>query len=278
MPAIFAILGYLAIYYAAEPVFDLGSAALSMLTAESTPNFDPELEDIYRPNAPKPTVDPAYTGNVDITTPAPELPDRSTEPGMSDEPSVTPDPDSTGSPETTQKPDKTPKPAATPLPSSHYPDGYQIPFSTSMLPKVGQRYGNLYSTDFGLNAPVYWGDSKKILRHGAGQSVYSFQPGFGRTILISGHNTSYFRCFKRAEVGDIIVFDTNYETYTYRVYRVQVINETVLENMMNDTYFLQEKETLILYTCYPFHAIGGRKTDRLVLFCEKIDGADVKWR
>jgi sortase A len=39
-----------------------------------------------------------------------------------------------------------------------------------------------------------------------------------------------------------------------------------------------EKEELILYTCYPFHAITGRKTDRLVVFADRTAGRDVIWK
>lgn len=152
-----------------------------------------------------------------------------------------------------------------------------IPISAVDFPEIGARYANLSCDKLGLNAPVYWNDTKTILRNGAGQSISSFLPGFGRVIILSAHNTSFFKPMKNVEVGDVFTFDTNYEKYEYTVTNVEILNEDVLLSRMKSM-LLEEKETLILYTCYPFHAISGRKTDRLVAFCERTEGLSVKWR
>ena len=145
------------------------------------------------------------------------------------------------------------------------------------LPSDGERYANVTCERIGLDSPVYWGDSSAILRNGAGHSKFSFLPGFGRIIVLSAHNTSFFKPLKDIEEGDVITLDTNYDTYKYNVTSVKVMHEDDLgkkiENML-----LEEKETLMLYTCYPFHAISGRKTKRLVVLGERIEGVDVIWR
>lgn len=145
------------------------------------------------------------------------------------------------------------------------------------FPDTGDHYGNLTCERISLEAPVYWGDTNKILRSGAGQSEASLLPGFGRAIIICAHNTTHFKPLKNIEEGDVITFDTNYDTYKYNVTSVEVLNENVLSKKLDDMY-LEEKETLLLYTCYPFHAISGRKTDRLVVLGERIEGKDVKWK
>ena len=231
VPAIFGVIGYVLLYVGFRPVWDIAKATASMLTVESTPNFNPQLSDIYDPNA-KHSIEPAQP---------------------------------------TQSPDATPSPDSTHAPSV-------IPISQIRLPDIGQRYGNLNCDRIGLDAPVFWGDTNEILRNGVGQYRATFLPGFGRVILISGHNTTFFKCLQYMEEGDLIVFDTNYETYVYRVYRIEVFNENDLAALMNNTMFAEERETLVIYTCYPFHAISGRKTDRLVVFGERIEGKDVQWR
>ena len=35
---------------------------------------------------------------------------------------------------------------------------------------------------------------------------------------------------------------------------------------------------LILYTCYPFYAVPGEKTDRYTVFARKISGPHVIWQ
>ena len=230
VPAFFACLCYVLLYVGFRPVIDLVSAGASLLMSDSVPNFNPELTDIYDPNAKKAA-------------------DEIVQPSETPEPGATPDP-------------VTPK----------------IPISAITFPKLGQRYGNLTCDRIGLDSPVYWGDSNDVLRNGAGQYWGSFLPGFGRVILISAHNTTYFKCLQNIQVDDIITFDTNYDTYKYVIFSVEVMEETELDRLMEKQYFLDENETLILYTCYPFHAISGRKHKRLVAFGIRLEGMDVQWR
>ena len=59
--------------------------------------------------------------------------------------------------------------------------------------------------------------------------------------------------------------------------RFEVYNENALWDYINENMFREEEE-LVMYTCYPFYAITGRKTDRLTVFAERTSGLDVKWR
>ena len=151
-----------------------------------------------------------------------------------------------------------------------------IPISDIELPGAETQYGQVTCDRIGLNAPTYWGDSNKVLRYGAGQYTGSFWPGFGRMILLSAHNTTFFKCFQDIEVGDTINFSTNYAEFEYTVTRVEVYNEDDLGDYVIQ-HLLDEEEVLIMYTCYPFHAISGRKTDRLTVFCEKTAGPVIDW-
>ena len=146
------------------------------------------------------------------------------------------------------------------------------------LPRHGEHYGKLMCERIGLSAPVYWGDENRILRSGAGQYEISSLPGFGEPIIICAHNTTFFRPLKKAEKDDVIVFDTNYDTYRYQVTEVSVLEEKELAKTFDTLLTASDsEETLLLYTCYPFHAISGRKTKRFCVFGKRIEGADVKW-
>lgn len=263
VPAIFAVLGYLMLYLGLKPVWKLASAAAAVLASDSAPDFEPSLDNIY---------DPYHR----------DTPEQNAGVTVSETPAATPEPHG---PYTL--PPETPQPAETPGPTEDAPvqthrpwihhDG-PISVADIRLPDVGTRYGHLYGFSIGLSAPVYYGDSNLILRYGVGQSTTSFMPGFGRIILISGHNTTFFKCLKNIAVGDEIIFDTNYETYTYRIYRVEVMESTALYHLLDRQLFGEQRENLVIYTCYPFHAVVGKKHLRLVAFGERIEGADVIWR
>jgi LPXTG-site transpeptidase (sortase) family protein len=144
-----------------------------------------------------------------------------------------------------------------------------------VFPDYETHYGDLTCDRIGLKAPVYWGDSKLILKAGVGNYNGSFMPGFGRPILLSGHNTTYFKPFKNIIKGDVFVFKTNYGTFQYKVTEVKVINEVAAKSMLGELLSAKD-EKLVLYTCYPFETLIGRKTDRLFVFADKISGPTVK--
>ena len=145
------------------------------------------------------------------------------------------------------------------------------------FPEAYDHYAQLTCDRIGLDAPVYWYDTPEILAAGVGQSIASKPPGYGRMILLSGHNTSFFRCLEDVKVGDVVRMDTNYCDYEYTVTNVEVMNENVLESSVASR-LLADEEQLVMYTCYPFYVISGRKTDRLVVTCKRSQGIDIKWR
>jgi sortase A len=133
------------------------------------------------------------------------------------------------------------------------------------FPEQGTHFANLSCNEISLDAPLFWGDTDEILNEGVGQSIGSFLPGIGKTILISGHNTTYFKPLQNMKKGDIISCNTNYGSYEYQVYDIQVINENEALKKL-DEWLSYEDETLILYTCYPFKLARNRKEERLFVF------------
>ena len=77
-------------------------------------------------------------------------------------------------------------------------------------------------------------------------------PGESKTILMAGHNNTFFNDLQSVEVGDVVTIETHYGTYTYTVERCEV-----RDYQDTTTYdFTRTDENLILYTCYPFDALG----------------------
>lgn len=146
------------------------------------------------------------------------------------------------------------------------------------FPTSGTQYGQVICEEIGLDCPVYWYDSDDILMYGAGQSLISLPPGYGTAVILCGHNMTFFRCLEYAREGQVITFKTNYCDYEYTINRIAVYDEKELEPLLTSAAVDEEHEQLIMYTCYPFYAISGRKTQRLTVFADRTSGLDVKWK
>lgn len=134
-------------------------------------------------------------------------------------------------------------------------------------PEYGTKYATIEIPSINLNLPVYYGDTLDILKQGVGHSSGSYFPGEGGSIVYMGHNSSsIFRKFSNLKNGDEIVVTTTYGKYTYDIYDMKIINETDLDKLP----IQNEKEILMVYTCYPFINIGYT-TQRYVVYANKVE-------
>ena len=119
----------------------------------------------------------------------------------------------------------------------------------SNYPSYGEKYAILTISSISVNLPIYFGSSDDILKKGIGTYSGYYLPGEGGSILMMGHNWSNFlRRLGELETGDKIKITTNYGTYTYKVYKTKIIEETD----WNSLPLQSDEEILMLYTCYPF--------------------------
>ncbi len=120
-------------------------------------------------------------------------------------------------------------------------------------PSYGEQYGRVQIDSIGVDLPLFYGDSLEILKNGIGQSVESYFPGEGGSILCMGHNyKTMLRDFSKLNIGDIIRVTTEYGEFNYRIYDMRILEETQTDQAP----IQKEKEIFMIYTCYPFNNIG----------------------
>ncbi len=145
-----------------------------------------------------------------------------------------------------------------------------IPFSSITYPATGDRYAEISISGTNVNAPVYYGDNNKILNQGVGTYKDSGGvgiPGEGKTILLAGHNNTFFNDLQHAEEGATVTITTHYGEYTY-----EITETKVLDYQDASAYdFTRTDENLILYTCYPFDAMGFTP-DRFFVYARYVSG------
>ncbi|MDF2544145.1 MAG: hypothetical protein K0S47_3863 [Herbinix sp.] len=139
------------------------------------------------------------------------------------------------------------------------------------VPLYETYYAKISCERVNLIAPIYWGDSDKALKQGVGQYIGSFMPGYGKPLLMSSHDSTYFAPLEDIEIGDVIQITTNYGDYEYKVTDLKVTNAS--DRSAFD--LTQDKEELILYTCYPFGAMIGVKNERYFVYADKISGPEI---
>lgn len=137
-------------------------------------------------------------------------------------------------------------------------------------PEYGTQYATIQIPSIDVDLPVYFGDTLEILKKGVGHSSGSYFPGEGGSIIYMGHNSkSMFRRFSEVKKGDKITVKTSYGEFNYKIYDMQLIKETETDKLP----IQDQKEILMVYTCYPFNNIGYA-TQRYVLYAELENGGE----
>jgi len=120
-----------------------------------------------------------------------------------------------------------------------------------------------------MTMPVYLGASDDHLAAGAAVLGNTSAPigGDNTNSVIAGHRgwrgADYFRHIDRLTVGDTVKLTNLWETLTYTVADIQIIQPHEIEKIK----IQQGRDLLTLLTCHPY-ASGGR--ERYVVYCEKL--------
>ena len=120
-----------------------------------------------------------------------------------------------------------------------------------------------------LTMPVYLGASDAHLAAGAAVLGNTSAPigGDNTNCVIAGHRgwrgADYFRHIDKLAVGDTVRLTNLWETLTYTVADIQIIQPNQIERIKIQS----NRDLLTLLTCHPY-ASGGR--ERYVVYCEKL--------
>lgn len=121
-----------------------------------------------------------------------------------------------------------------------------------------------------LTMPVYLGASDDHLAAGAAVLGNTSAPigGDNTNCVIAGHRgwrgADYFRHIDKLAVGDTVKLTNLWETLTYTVADIQIIQPHEVEKIK----IQQGRDLLTLLTCHPY-ASGGRQ--RYVVYCERTE-------
>lgn len=145
-----------------------------------------------------------------------------------------------------------------------------IASSAITFPLYNTRYANITVEGTDVDCPLFFGDSNTALKKGAGQYAGSSYPGMGSTILVAGHNNTFFHGLKDVQIGALIRVSTHYGEYVYRVTRT-----AICRNTDSSAYDLAaETENIVLYTCYPFNELG-LTPQRFFVYGEYVSGPQI---
>ena len=149
-------------------------------------------------------------------------------------------------------------------------DSDTIDASEIEFPSIDKQFGEIRIDKRNVYAKLFFGDGSVPLRNGVGVYAGSFIPGYGRTILVAGHNNTYFNGLKNVKKGDVVKISTSYGNYEYKVTSTKIHNAD-----SKKSYDLKaDKENLILYTCYPFDELGLTEK-RFFVYADKISGPQI---
>lgn len=132
----------------------------------------------------------------------------------------------------------------------------------------GEIFGVLSIPAIDLEMPIYLGATEQHMADGAAHLSQTSLPigGMDTNCVIAGHRgysgASYFRYLDKLHVGDTVSVTNLWETLTYRVREIRIIDPSDVEEIL----IQPGRELLTLLTCHPY-ASGGRQ--RYVVYCER---------
>lgn len=151
------------------------------------------------------------------------------------------------------------------------PSAYQTPcFTLADYGLENEIFGVLSIPKLELELPIYLGATAEHLAGGAAQLSQTSVPigGVNTNCVLAGHRGWYgalfFRHIELLEVGDEIYITNLWQTLTYRVDEIQIIDPNDIDRVL----IQPGRDLVTLLTCHPY-ASGGKQ--RYVVYCERIE-------
>lgn len=149
-------------------------------------------------------------------------------------------------------------------------DGDTVNADDVDFPGIDKQFGELSIKGRSVKAKLFFGDGTIPLRNGVGIYAGSFIPGYGKTILVAGHNNTYFNGLKNVKKKDVVTIKTSYGNYKYEVTGTKVVSAD--DDSAYD--LTSDEENLVMYTCYPFDELGLTEK-RFFVYAKKISGPTI---
>lgn len=132
-------------------------------------------------------------------------------------------------------------------------------------PGQGEAFATLEIPKLERTLPVVEGADPDSLDAGVGHLPETALPGQDEQIVLSGHRDTVFRNFDQLEIGDPLIVEMPYGTFTYEISYTEIVPE-------DDTSVIRKmgEEVLVVSTCYPFHFIGNAP-ERFVIYAYPLE-------
>lgn len=133
------------------------------------------------------------------------------------------------------------------------------------LPIEGETVGILEIPVIDAELAIVEGTDPDELKKGVGHYKDSYYPGEGGQIVLSGHRDTVFTRLEEVKLGDELRIKLGYGKFSYRIINTKIVDaeDTSVITLQNN------KEELILTTCYPFGYIGNAP-QRYIIYAEKV--------
>ena len=120
-------------------------------------------------------------------------------------------------------------------------------------PPIGEAVGILQIPKLNADLPIVEGTDPDDLEKGVGHYKGSYYPTENGQIVLSGHRDTVFRKAGELEIGDSLEIALPYGNFEYEITETKIVEPDDLSIIT----LQNEKEELILTTCYPFSYVGN---------------------
>jgi sortase A len=121
-----------------------------------------------------------------------------------------------------------------------------------LAPQRDAVLGKLEIGRLNLSAMVREGVDATTLSTAVGHVPSTPLPGHLGNFAVAAHRDTLFRALKDIRQNDLITFESQHQTYSYRVYQTLVVKPTDIDVLRSNGH-----EDLTLITCYPFYYVGS---------------------
>jgi sortase A len=125
----------------------------------------------------------------------------------------------------------------------------------SLIPKSiepGTVLGRVEISRLKLSAMVREGVDAKTLSTSVGHVPSTAMPGQFGNFALAAHRDTLFRALKDIKQDDLITFQSQTQTFTYKVEGTRIVKPTEVSVLRPDGH-----DSLTLITCYPFYYVGS---------------------